>query len=214
MIQGASQKNNQSPETKYEIYEKSGIKTRYPGIVRKTGSVDTRELQYKAKEKEWYIFVNSYLVLSRIGCEHLLHEEKLTISKKYITIAIIYNLKHKGTDKNDKVHDIKELFRELKKTISKGSKKEAGKLSKSSMNNLETMITKYQELSLLNRYIQGCFTMNDTKNTFLKYPENSTQIVVNYEKMLSQVTKNDIKGIKTDIDKLIKIMPNIKKIIG
>ena len=220
-------------EPKY-LSTKEKIITSKEGIT-KTINIDASEEKYETREKEWYIFVNSYLTLSEIGCEQLLQSGKLTIKKKYIIISTIYNLKHslelmiktftriinKNTNKNDRDHDIKELFTALKRTIQKKSrnkekkiKKEDIKLFNNQMISLEKIIIKYQELNFLNKHLQGCFTMHDKQNTFLRYPENSMQIRINYEKLLNKITKDNIKDLKTDIEKLIKIVPSIKKVIG
>jgi len=177
----------------------------------------------RTKEKGWYIFVNSYLMFSKIGCEQLQSKKKrLTTNKKYIVIAIIYNLKHsleiilkaftrtlnKDIDKSDQIHDIEKLFSSFKKKIPKKDK-----TLNRQVDNLKKIITKYIELNFLNEYLKGCFLVNDIENKFLKYPENSAQITVDYEKLLNQITKDNIKNIEADIKKLIKIIRDIKGLI-
>jgi len=202
-------------------YKKEESKTTYKKGLTKI--VDVSEIEHKTQEKEWYVFVNSYLRLSKIGCEQLQSKKKkLTINKKYIVIAIIYNLKHsleiilkafsrtlnRDIDKGDQIHDIKKLFTSFKKKIKKNDKK----LNKQ-VDSLEEIITKYIEFNFLNEYLRKCFVVNDIENTFFKYPENSVKITVDYEKLLNQITKDNIRNIETDIEKLIKIILSIKKLI-
>jgi len=209
---------------KQNIYQRPGLenKTTYnkKGITKSTNAL---EVKNKTQEKGWYIFVDSYLRLAEIGCKQLQSKEsKFTTNKKYIIISIVYNLKHsleiilkafartlaKDTDKSDQIHNTKRLFKEFKKRITKKNKK-----LNTQVNNLEKIITKYTELDFLNKYLNGCFAINDIENKFLKYPEDSAEIIVDYEKLLSQTTREDVGKIEVDIKKLIKIIPTIKGLI-
>ncbi len=187
-----------------------------------TGFIDFSKKEKEAREKDWYIFALAFLDLAKNGCEYLIKEKSLK-SKKYITIGIIYNLKHsleiilkafrrfhrrsqnKELNRSDYSHDTERLFDDnFKKQIEK-------KLDKKSKKIFSKIIHKYQTFDLFNEYLKGCFKFNDLENTFFKYPENSAKVEVNYSRFLNRITKTDIKNIKEDINEIKKIIDKIKK---
>jgi hypothetical protein len=203
-------------------YQKQQGETKTTATIKKiTKKIDASEIKYKKREKDWYIFVSSYLKIAENSCKLL--EKRLTQEGKFIIIAIVYNLKHaleniikafnrtinKDIDKSDQIHDIKKLFKGFEKSAKgKGSEK-----LKKQLKSLESLVIKYYELSFLSDYTKNCFTINDCENTFLKYPENSAQLVVDYEKLFAQISKEDIRNIEKDIKKIIKITSDIKNLI-
>lgn len=177
-----------------------------------------------SKEKDWYIFVLSFLSLSKNGCDYILNSKRLSENYKFIIIAIIYNFKHglesivkafsrsdnKKIDKSDHGHDIKKLFSNFKERVRVKNKIKLNK----EIDKLEKIIIKYNNLDFLNNYVKDNFSVNDYENKFFKYPENSVEIVINYARFLSHVTKSDIEKIKKDIEEVIKISKSIKKILS
>lgn len=186
-----------------------------------TNTFDASSIKYIKREKDWYIFVNSYLKIAEIGCKSL--EKRLSQEGKFTAVSIIYNLKHalenilkafrrtlnEKTDKDDQIHDIKILFKRFEESV----KKKGSKNLKDELKSLEKIVIKYYELNFLSDYLKTCFTINDCENTFLRYPENSTRLVVDYEKLFSQINKDDIKNIEKDIKKIVKIVNSIKNLI-
>ncbi len=175
-------------------------------------------------DKDWYIFVNSYLNLSLYACESIL-TKKFTTKNKAVLIAIIFNIKHsleiiikafqKTLNEETEVkygHNIKLLISEFKKNIIKKSKNtpEKKKSLSKDIGKLEDFINKYYELSILNSYLKDCFTISDPENTFLRYPKNSAYLTVNYDKLFNQMTNADLVNIKKDIDMIAVLVKKIK----
>jgi len=206
-------------------YKKNISGTKTTDKVRlKLRRVDVSKIKDETKEKGWYIFVTAYFGLAKAGCQYL-QKNRLTLDNKFITVAIVYNLKHgletilkalqrtlnKGEiDKSDQIHNTNTLSKILKKKIKKDkNKKDLNK----QINKLEKLICKYTEIPFLTDYLKNCFSINDYDNILLKYPENSAKFIVDYGSILKQINKNNIKDIEQDIDELIVIVKEIKKIV-
>ena len=185
------------------------------------------EVQKRKIEREWYIFYYSFLNIAKNSCDNIITKENLLESDKFISIGIIYNIKHSleivvkalsrtfsdgEMDKSDYGHDIKKLIKDFKKR--NGTKiKESPDLS-NEIDRLEEIMLKYYELSFLKNYFKDSFIINDIENTFFKYPENKVNIRVDYSEFLSKINMSDIENIETDINEISSIILKIKKLIN
>ncbi|MCK5466764.1 hypothetical protein KAI56_04710 [Candidatus Parcubacteria bacterium] len=177
-------------------------------------------------EREWYIFYYSFLNIAKNSCENIINKKKLPESDKFISIGIIYNIKHSleivvkalyrtfsngKIDKSDYGHDIKKLIKEFKKGNNKKIKRTPNLSNE--IDKLEEIMLKYYELSFLKKYLKDSFNINDIENTFFKYPENKVNIRVDYSEFLNKVNMSDIESIKIDINEISSIILKIKKLI-
>jgi len=195
-------------------------------VVSQKKEVDASFSKYEISEKGWYVFVNSYLGLARIGCQKL--QGRLSKENKVIVVSIIYNFKHaleilikalqktlkKEKEDIEKTHDIDKLFKELNLKVKKEIKQKKPKegISKE-IKKLERLVKKYRELNFVNEYIKDCFSIEDTENQLFRYPEYSSYIQVDYPKLVNKFTREDIEGIEQDINELINTIKKIRKII-
>lgn len=185
------------------------------------------EVQKRKIEREWYIFYYSFLNIAKNSCDNIIVKKNLLENDKFISIGIIYNIKHSleivvkalsrtfsdgKIDKSDYGHNIKELIKDFKKR-NKKKIKESSDLS-SGIDRLEEIMLKYYELSFLKNYFKDSFNINDIENTFFKYPENKVNIKVDYSEFLSKINMSDIESIKTDINEISSIILKIKKLIN
>lgn len=69
------------------------------------------------------------------------------------------------------------------------------------------------KLIFLKNYLRNSFSLHDQENTFFKYPEHSVKIVVNYSQVVENITRDDVKLIKKDIDSVKKIAKKFKTIL-
>lgn len=190
-----------------------------------TGSVDLSKKEYESKEKDWYIFASAFLNIAKNSCDNIILKKKLSSDDKFIFIGIIYNVKHglevilkafartinKKLDKSDYDHDINRLMKDFREKIKKKINKNNN--LKEEMGELEIIIEKYYNLKFFNHYLKDDFIINDLRNTFFRYPENKTEIKIDYSKFLSQIKKIDIQNLRDDIDKIIEISIKMKKLI-
>lgn len=174
-------------------------------------------------EKGWFIFFYSFLSLASYGCDKLLESKKFNSNCKYIIVGVVFNVKHSlevllkaftrqinpDIDKSDRGHDLYKLYENFKKT----KKIKGNVILGKNIKKLSSYITKYHELTFLSPYLKNSFRLNDLENTFFRYPENESQIFVDYQSFLSQVTKQDVEDIKKDIVDILQVSKKIKKII-
>ena len=169
------------------------------------------------KKYDWVKFSQSYLCLARLGCQELLGEKyNITgfISKhdlKYgipdLFVPILFDIKH-GIEifiktlkiiladqlyKNEKMHNISELFVVLKEQMMKHKiveliKKEYSEnpndinlqlVSKdvdrlaTFLENLEKLIYRYYHCAVIKEKISDDFIIEDIDNSAFRYPENN-----------------------------------------
>lgn len=83
----------------------------------------------------------------------------------------------------------------LNKAIEKYEKEfpnEKGKLSgKNIFDELENIVKRYHNLTLLKEKIGNDFDIRDTNNTALRYPTNDLNITLNYERISKKFHKED-----------------------
>ncbi len=171
------------------------------------------------------------LALSEI-IEKKHNSEFFDISNIYI--PALFNLKHgievmlknftieflnkEALDGSDYSHDIEEIFLRLQGEVKEERLKPAienyekenpsdkGSFSgKSIFQELKRIIKKYQSIEVIKKYISTDFDILDCDNTALKYPTNSLTIQLNYEKICSRVTLDDVKESLADTLKLAGI---------
>ena len=179
----------------------------------------------KIKEKSWYIFVLSFLVNAKNGCDFLINSKKLD-GNSYLIISVIFNLKHGlelfckaftrfiniKIDKSDHGHDVRMLFQTLKEKLNSNQKYKES-LSKE-VNELERIVEKYNEMNFLRSYLKENFSLFDKENEFFKYAEHSVEIKVDYSSLINKISKLDIREIKNDIESVIKISKKFKNILS
>ncbi|MCG2694815.1 hypothetical protein L6261_01905 [Candidatus Parcubacteria bacterium] len=189
--------------------------------------IDKSEEKKDIKEKSWYIFVISFLINAKNECDFLINSKRLDDNNKYLVISIVYNFKHglevflkafsrflnEKIDKGDYGHDTKRLLDSFKNQINKKKGKTKLKNKKQTdkdINDLEKIIEKYNEIDFFKNYIKESFSVYDTENTFFKYPEHSTKIIIDYSRLSNQVNREDLKKIKKDIETVLKISKKFK----
>lgn len=153
---------------------------------------------------------------------HVLFLPALYNTKHGIEVFIKTLKKILGVDKVPKDHNAVELFERLKRLVNEGHIQkvlvDAKKANSSDANlpaaegdfknikkyieNLETLIVKYQRCDFLGVKIESDFEIEDEDNTAFRYPENSLKIQIDYEKVLLRLTKKDIEEIKKDVEAL------------
>lgn len=161
------------------------------------------------------------------------HEEDFNIETLYI--PALFNFKHgieiflkalgieflnkEVLNQSDYSHDIEEIFSRIKKEISVERIKKADEKYKNKnpedksdlkgnliFTELENLIKKYQNLDFLKEKIGTDYLIRDWDNTVFKYPTNSLNIQLNYEKISSRFTEKDAIKLLTDILMLINIL--------
>ena len=216
-------KKAMTKELRYLIKESVKTSSKLSEEFIKSSSV---EMQKKKTEREWYIFYYSFLNIAKNSCDNIISKKRLLDSDKFISIGIVYNIKHSleivikalsrtfsdgKVDKSDYGHDIKELIKIFKKSNNKKIKEKPGLSDE--IDKLEEIMLKYYELSFLKNYLKDSFDINDIKNTFFKYPENEVHIRVDYSEFLSKISMSDMEGMKIDINKISSIILKIKELI-
>ncbi len=201
----------------------------------------------KAYEKkyEWLHFSQSYLFLARLGCQEILGEKYEQYPKFFsesrilhFFVPILFDIKHgieifiktlkivlaDELNRDEKAHNVSELFLILKKQISKHKIAELIKRKHSEnsediilkianknidklsiiIDDLERLIYKYYRCEIIKEKINDDFIIEDINNCAFRYPENNLKIIINYDKVLLKIDKKDIEQILKDIDELLK----------
>ncbi|MFA5829508.1 MAG: hypothetical protein WC843_03370 [Candidatus Gracilibacteria bacterium] len=68
---------------------------------------------------------------------------------------------------------------------------------------IESLVIKYEHCEIIKNKIQTDFTIIDEDNTAFRYPQNSLQIKLDYHKILTKITPEDIQEIRTDAEALV-----------
>jgi hypothetical protein len=178
------------------------------------------------KEANWSIFVQSYIKLSIIGCDQILSQKKFLNEDKFLIISILFNLKHaleiviktidtRMNQEDHKVafnHNSKEHIKKIVKAIK--AKYPQNVTIEKEINILSQFVQKYSSVQIMINYLsKENFTISDLENTFLKYPENSASIVIDYSKLITSVSIADIENIKNDLDRMQVNIKEIEKVI-
>ncbi len=74
------------------------------------------------------------------------------------------------------------------------------------LENLESLISRYQTLQFLKSKIANNFSIEDSENTAFKYPQNNLQVHLDYGKILKNITEEDIDDLCKDIRKLQSVL--------
>lgn len=198
------------------------------------------------KSYDWVQFSQNYLYIARLGCQEILNSKhsKIDSRSKYsyhasdLFIPIFFNIKHgieifiktlkfilaEKLSKNDKKHNVSELFDLLKDEIKKHKiveviKEEREKNPNSAnlevaynnkvkipefLDNLEKLILRYYHCEVLKCKLDANFTIEDLDNTAFRYPENNLKININYDEVLKKITDEDVEDILNDVNVLLK----------
>lgn len=128
---------------------------------------------------------------------------------------------HDELERTDHHHDISTLFGFVRKTIMKDIKKIKDEIEKELNKNpddielqiakrdadnfnsiflsLESIVSKFYHCDVLKNKIENDFIIEDIKNDFFRFPDNSLKIKLNYPAVLSRISSSDIKDIYDDI---------------
>jgi hypothetical protein len=70
------------------------------------------------------------------------------------------------------------------------------------LKDFEALVLKYQQCEFIKNKINDLYIIEDFDNTAFRYPCNSMEIQLNYEKIINKINENDIYEILDDIKKL------------
>jgi predicted DNA-binding protein (UPF0251 family) len=181
------------------------------------------------KQENWYIFSKSFLNLAELGCKELLSREELSAQDLELLIPIIYTIRHSieiilktlsvllgdENTKVERIHKVDELIGKLKErpSTAKGLSPTKRKEWTSLIEELSPFIKEYTEYTFLLPYLSATnVRLEDTENTFLKYPENSARLHIDYANLITNLTTADIQKVHNDILKLKAIIIKGKSI--
>jgi len=194
----------------------------------------SKKINNSFSKYDWPVaFAQSYLLIAKLACQELLSKSEVKHYKiknaKYGTsdlyVPIVFNIKH-GIEVfskslsifidetyDEKTHDIKKLFVDVKPRILKILKptsrpyydnlsREDVKKTKEALNKIETLINDFYHLDFLKSKIGKNYKFSDVQNDFFRYPENKTGIQIEWEPVLNQLSENDAKQILSKIENL------------
>ena len=208
-------------------------------------------LQDKKKEiDDWTTFSQNYLEMAKLGALEMINQKygpefahgySPIFSEQNLFIPTMYNVKHgieiliktlkftlsKKLEKNDKKHDVKELFEMLKSETKKHKIEEvinreydnekslnANKINlniaKEDLKNLtayidriENLVLKYYHCTFIQDKMVDATILEDVKNTLFRYPENDTKIKIDYDNVILKITEIDKDVLLKDIESLV-----------
>lgn len=74
---------------------------------------------------------------------------------------------------------------------------------------LERLILKYQRCDFIRDKIKNFYTINDTENDAFRYPANGLVIELNYSEIIKNVTVDDFKDFRKDVEDIEKIFSTL-----
>lgn len=189
---------------------------------------DSSDVVKEKKEKDWFLFLGSFLNIAKCGCESSLGSRKFDLESKSIIVGVIFNIKHsleillkainrknnKKIDKSDYGHDLLRLMDFVSVKNINSAEKNKKEYSKC-FENLKKIVIKYYGLYYVKEYLdKDILNIHDSDNCFFKYPENNnTFLSIDYSSLLSKATRADLLLIKDDIKLILEISKKIKKLI-
>jgi hypothetical protein len=182
---------------------------------------------------DWEYFANAYLELSLIGLQKAADvNDKEDVTEKFIIIPSLFSFKHgieimlktfsisflkkDYLDKSDLNHDIHEIFKRLKQSVTKkefeaasvNTMKRYTEISEEEVsyenvfNELERIVLKYINLDVLKTKIEsGDLCFEDLSNDALRYPSNNLSVQLNYESLVKKIQHREILEIMSDCTK-------------
>ncbi len=175
------------------------------------------ELDRILLQMTWAKFSLAYFKIANLGCEFIIKSDKLETQDELIATSILYNFKHgleillkmairlmhqESTVKINEPHNLISLFKTLENYVKKKSGKNSvpDELQKY-IKQLTVLTRKYYYMDWINKYLIGNFHIVDNDNTLFRYPENGSNIVIDYNSIVSKFEKKDIETIRNDINK-------------
>ena len=223
-------------ENKVEVLKKieKKIEKLDTEIERKRVSIMKRDknLIKRISELNWILFSSSYLDIAECGCDKFLEKERgknENYFDKFIVISIVFNIKHAleviikfftkiSVKENYKPnHNLDELFKEFKNVEKKITKEKDKKRLRKNLESLQLFVYEYYRLKLFQEHAgeDYDFLIEDNKNTFLRYPEESeVKFIMDFSSIVEKIEIHDIETIKKDIEKIRKIMFDLQKTLN
>ncbi|WP_339632761.1 hypothetical protein [uncultured Sneathiella sp.] len=184
---------------------------------------------------DWPVaFAQSYLLIAKLACQELLSdsedkrhkaEDIFVYGVPDLYVPIVFNIKH-GIEVfikslsifidetyDERTHDIKKLFQDVKPRILKGLHptdrpyydnltQDGVNEIKNALSQIETLINEFYHLDFLKSKINQNYTFSDIQNDFFRYPENKTGIQINWEPVLRDLSKEDVEQILSKVNEL------------
>lgn len=200
-----------------------------------------KKIDDERKKYDWPVFAQSYLYIAKLACQELLSQRKGKHSKNsdaefpYTTsdlfVSILFNIKHglevfiKGLgvfaygEYNEKLHDIQELFTDVKRRISgmsfqsdkspyydRVTTEEINAIPKN-LDKIEEFVSYFYNIDILKSKIGGDFLIKDIKNDVFRYPSNKAEIEIDWATILTtKISDADVREILTKIETLSELL--------